>query len=671
MTNPITPDLVYHIKTVGDPALSSDGTLLAYTLGWIDKETLESRSRVMVIELGKGSCKEFTQGQRDSAPMFSPDGRKLAFLRSGGGGPAQVWAMGADGGEARQLTHAAKGVFDYAWSPDGKRMAVCSDVDPKAGDAPAGPDSVPQVTVVRRVRYRYDTLGWRGDSHFHLSVLDLESGETHQITDGDWDDTAPVWSPDGSQIAFISGRRDDRDLLALSEVYAVPSAGGEAKFVSDGLFSVGALTWSPDGHRLAVVGSDAPEGMVLWQGWLYVLEEGKEPRKLTGDTNKPYLGFPSVMRPATLRWTDDGRIIYLGERKGESFLFQPPSGDAQAPSGDAQTPSGGGTSETVWGGSCLSTGFSLDQGAAEAVVTASFPESPGELYHVELATGRTKQLTDHNGPYMKEHPAAHLEKFIIKRPGERPGDGAGFEIECRLWFPPEFNAALTYPLVLDIHGGPNGAFYDSFVPAQQVLATAGYLVLAVNPRGSSTYGADFMMTVLGDWGGEDYQDLMAAVDELCQRPYVDPERLGVHGYSYGGYMTSWTVGHTNRFKAAVAGAPCINLHSMYGTSDIGISFGEAQWGGSIADAADRMLDRSPISYAAKVETPVLLLHGDADARCPIGQSEEYFTVLKRLGKEVEFVRFPGCSHLFPRMGHPKMREEYLARTLAWFNRFLT
>ena len=647
MTNPITPDLVYHIKTAGDPALSPDGALLAYTLGWVDGETLESRSRIMVIDLGTGLRREFTRGEKDSAPRFSPDGRRLSFLRSDGG-RAQVWAMESDGGEARQLTHASKGVFDYGWSPDGKRLVVCGDVDPEDGGATAGPEGVPRVTVVRRVRYRYDTLGWRGDSHFHLSVLDLESGETRQITGGDWDDTAPVWSPDGSQIAFISGRRDDRDFLALSEVYTVPAAGGEPKLLSQGLFSVGSLTWSPDGRQLAVVGSDAPEGMVLWQGWLYVLEDGKEPRRLTDDTIKPYLGFPSVMRPATLRWTDDGRILYLGERKGESFLFG--------------TPSGGGPSETIWGGSCLSTGLAFDQGAAQAVVSASFATSPGDLYQIDLATGRSKQLSDHNGSYMEEHPPARLEKFSIKR--------LGFEIECRLWFPPGFDTALTYPLVLDIHGGPNGAFYDSFVPAQQVLATAGYLVLAVNPRGSSTYGVDFMMAVLGDWGGEDYQDLMAAVDELCRRPYVDPDRLGVHGYSYGGYMASWTVGHTSRFKAAVVGAPCINLHSMYGTSDIGISFGEAQWGGSLVDAAEKMLERSPISYAAKVDTPVLLLHGEADARCPIGQSEEYFTALKRLGKEVEFVRFPGCSHLFPRMGHPKMREEYLARTLGWFNRFL-
>lgn len=331
---PITPDLVYHLKTSGDPALSPDGTLLAYTLGWVDSESLESRSRITLMDLGTGSSDELTQGDKDTAPKFSPDGRQVAFLRSEGGGPSQVWATELKGGNERQLTELRKGVFDYEWSPDGKSLVICADVDPDSDASPAGPDGVPQVTVVQRVRYRYDTLGWRGDAHFHLFVLDLESGQARQITDGDWDDTAPVWSPDGSQVAFISGRRDDRDFLALSEVYTVPAAGGEAKSVSDGLFSVGALTWSPDGRALAVVGSDAPEGMVLWQGWLYVLEEGKEPRKLTDDTIKPYLGFPSVMRPATLRWTGDGRIIYLGERKGESFLFQTPSqGGRVQPSG--------------------------------------------------------------------------------------------------------------------------------------------------------------------------------------------------------------------------------------------------------------------------------------------------------------------------------------------------
>ena len=195
-------------------------------------------------------------------------------------------------------------------------------------------------------------------------------------------------------------------------------------------------------------------------------------------------------------------------------------------------------------------------------------------------------------------------------------------------------------------------------------------MLCVNPRGSSTYGAQFAKAVLRDWGGEDYRDIMAAVDEVCSRPYVDPSRLGVHGYSYGGFMSSWIIGHDTRFGAAVVGAPCIDLASMYGTSDIGVSFGEQQWGGLRHDSESVLRDHSPITYAADVQTPVLLLHGEADHRCPIEQSEQYFVTLKRLGKEVEFVRFQGCSHLFLRSGHPRLREEYLRRMLDWFDSHL-
>ena len=274
---------------------------------------------------------------------------------------------------------------------------------------------------------------------------------------------------------------------------------------------------------------------------------------------------------------------------------------------------------------------------------------------------------DPNAAFLSRQPKQTLEKFSIER--------AGFDIEGRLWFPPFFDPSQRYPLILDIHGGPNGAFYDSFVPWQQALAGSGYLVLAVNPRGSSTYGNAFMRAVLGDWGGEDYLDLMAALDHVCQREYVDGERLGIHGYSYGGYMTGWAIGHTGRFGAAVIGAPCTNLYTMYGTSDIGISFGEPQWGGSVADTppevmAQKLLSRSPISCVRDVHTPALLLHGEADARCPIAQSEEYFTALKRLGKTVEFIRFPGSNHAFPRAGHPRMREEYLSRMVDWFDDWL-
>ena len=308
------------------------------------------------------------------------------------------------------------------------------------------------------------------------------------------------------------------------------------------------------------------------------------------------------------------------------------------------------------------TSVSFDENNGKAVVAFTSPKSYGDLQLIDVKNGDGSQLTFYNTSYFKEHPPATLRKSSFDR--------AGFDIQARVWFPPEFDESRKYPLILDIHGGPNGCFYDTFTPVQHILATAGYVVLAVNPRGSSSYGLEFTMAVLGDWGGEDYQDLMMAVDELVDRPYIDESRLGVYGYSYGGFMSSWVVGHTDRFKAAVIGAPCINLSSMYGTSDIGISFGERQWGGLRKDALDKYMERSPLTYASNVTTPVLLMHGEADYRVPIEQGEQFFVTLKRLGKEIEFVRFPDSAHGFVRLGHPKLRVEYLARVLGWFEKHL-
>jgi dipeptidyl aminopeptidase/acylaminoacyl peptidase len=656
MSQPISPDMVRQLNTVADPSLSPDGSRLAYTLSWVNADNLESRSRIMMLELDSGPDQEFTQGLKDSGPRFSPDGGTLAFLRADQQDRRQVWVMPVSGGESRQLTSGPGRVIDFAWSPNSRQLAFCADVGPESQKREDSTLSIPEVREVRRIRYQYDTLGWRGDSHFHIFLADVSNGTVRQLTDGDWDDLSPVWSPDGSRIAFISGRRDDRDFRALTEAYVVPASGGEPCLWSEGLTSIGALTWSPDGQKLLAVGSPAPGFLVVWQGWLYILELDKPPLRLTDDSFRPLVGFPSITRPVEIRWTDGQQIILLGDAKGESFLYQ--------------ASSAGNSTRRLLGGGWQNTDLALDASARNAVVFSSSWRSPSDLFYLNLGTGDRKQLTFHNREYLQEHPPAQMDKFSIRR--------SGWDIECRLFFPSDFDVSQMYPLVLDIHGGPNGAFYDSFTSWQQVLATSGYLVLAVNPRGSSTYGDDFMMAVLGDWGGEDYLDLMATVDEVTSRPYVDETRLGVHGYSYGGYMTSWIVGHTNRFRAAVVGAPCIDLFSMYGTSDIGVSFGEVQWGNTLEEAtaegfsqlAAQLLQRSPISYVSKVETPVLLLHGEADVRCPIGQSEEYFVMLKRLGKEVEFVRFPGCSHLFPRLGHPKMREEYLARTLSWFEKYL-
>ncbi len=646
MPGPITPDLVYELVSASSPSLSPDGSRVAFSRSVYDRDKRAHRSRIVVAELPGGEPREFTQGDRDGSPSFSPDGESIAFQRPDDRGRKQLWLIPASGGEARQITKADASVNEFAWSPDGSRIAFVSDVDPdRAPDS--GKSSEPRVTVVRRIRYRFDTQGWRGNAHTHLFVVDVDTGETRQLTDGDWDDHMPAWSPDGERIAFVSDRSEDRDLTNRREVYVVPAGGGEPEEWSRGLVSMLAATWSPDGRRLVALGTDDPGIILPWHARLFILEPGQPPRAITDGSVSPVGGFPPAPTPE-MRWTDDDGVLFLGDSRGETFLYR----------ADAA----GGETRRVWGGGSQTSDLSIDAAAGTAVVVSVPPDSAGDLHAVDLESGSSAQLTCYNRKYFEKHPPGRMEKFALDR--------GGFAIESRVVVPPDFDPAHRYPMVLDIHGGPQSAFFDAFNPIQQVLATAGYVVLAVNPRGSSGYGIDFVKAVLEDWGGEDYRDIMAAVEEMSGRPYVDETRLGVTGYSYGGYLTSWIVGHETRFGAAVVGAPVTDLTSMYGTSDIGVSFGEIEWGGTRRDALSRYLEMSPITYAADVTAPVLLLHGEADLRCPIGQSEQYFVELKRLGKEVEMVRFPGSYHTFLRLGHPKLREEYLARTLAWFDRHL-
>ena len=648
MSSPITPDVIFQLTTVSDPTLSPDATRLAFAKAKVDKAKIESRSQIMMMALPDGTPVPFTQGAKDGTPRFSPDGTTVAFLRPDDKDRRQLWLIPSSGGEAEQLTKVPGGVTEFSCSPDSRSLVFVSDVDPDRLPDDHDATKDPQVRVVRRVSYRADTIGWRGDAHRHLFIINVHDDEPRQLTDGDWDNGGPAWSHDGTRIAFISGRRDDRDFVPYNEAYVVSAKGGEPEQWSQGLSSVGAVTWSPNGASLAPIGSDDDEIGTGWQGWVFILEPGKDPQRLTDDSIKPAAGFAPTVPAPQMRWTEDGRILFLADTRGESYL--------------CEVLAAGGELRRIAGGGAQYSTLSLDGRARKAVVLAVTPASSGDLHLIGLEDGSQASLTAYNREYFDEHPAARLEKFTLHR--------GGMEIECRLLLPPDFDESRRYPLVVDIHGGPHGVFSDAFSPTQQVLATAGYVVLCVNPRGSSTYGAEFVKAVLRDWRGEDYLDIMAAVEEVCSRPYVDSSRLGVHGYSYGGFMSSWIIGHDTRFGAAVVGAPCINLSSMYGTSDIGVSFGELQWGGMRKDALEAFLEHSPLTYAPNVETPVLLLHGEADARCPIEQSEQYFVALKRLGKEVEFVRFPGCSHLFLRNGHPRLREEYLARMQAWFDRHL-
>ncbi len=646
MASPIGPDFHYHTKVAREASISPDGTAVVYTVGRFEKESpLELKD--VYIQQFEGGEPTLLQ-ENASLAVWAPDGSALAFLRVDGKGVGQLWKCGADGSDAVQLTRQAGPVDVFAWSPSGEHIAYRADVDPDAGRDDLAPRSTD------RIRFQQDGFGWRGDAFRQLFVLDVASGESRQLTDAEAEHGPPVWSPSGDRIAYLTDQGPFRDTTSRNEVYVQAVVGGKAERWSGGLFMSDGVAWSPDGKRLAVIGAERVQQVgghgLTCQGWMYVLEPGAYPRRLTDDSLRPISGanIPLGAGTPAVRWPTDRQIFFIADARGESFICI-----ADPESKQVRRVTKGSEQIIDWDVSA----------AHDTVVTASNTlEGTGELYAVDTLHGDRVQLTHLNDEYFSEHPVARFERVSVTSEKR--------EIDVRIWFPPDMDPNRSYPVLLDVHGGPHSVFYDAFYPVHQVGATNGYIVVAPNPRGSSSYGLEFATAVHGDWGGGDYLDVMAALSSVLRRPYADESRVVMHGSSYGGFMASWAVGHTDRFKAAVIGAPVTNLPSFYGTSDIGVPFSEVQFGGSRSKNLPWYVRHSPVTYAENVSTPVLLIHGEDDGRVLIEQSEQYFVALKRAGKTVEFVRMPETSHGIFRAKHGRIREEYFQRMLDWFSRFL-
>lgn len=644
MGTPLTPrTAVYGLKAAGDPQLSPDGATIVYSLGAIDFETKKTASHLYACSPDGSDTRQLTYaGQQNRGARWSPDGRQLAFVsdrveKSG------IFLLALDGGESRELCRYAPGsIQDLAWSPDGTRIAFIAPFDednPESARPKEG--AAPPVRVTRRIDYKQDTRGYLDDLRWHLFVLDVASGEYERISTRSDDHTNPAWSPDGTQLAVrIYLQNTMRSALAL-----LPAGGGETMLVTPESGAVSTWAWSPDGSRIAYTGD--PE--VTWQpDWfVYDLASG-ETRRVTGDLPcLPDGGFTPVVPPSQPAWIDDHRLLFHAVHRGASGLWEVDidSGDVQQVEGELE----------------LRAGMSTDRAGRYVAQAGGGLDWSGEIVVIDRQGGGRKRITTYNDAVFAES-KLEWERFDVRR-----GD---YVTEAWLLKPQGFDPSRRYPLVLDVHGGPNGFYGYGFNAIQQVLAGAGFVVVFANPRGSTSYGRDFTLQVMDDWGGEDYLDLMAVVDRACEEPYVDRGRLGIWGYSYGGYMTAWTISQSQRFRAAVCGAPCFDLESMYGTSDIAHFFGKVQWGGPPHEAREAYARRSPSNYAHNTRTPTLIVHGEADDRCPIGQGEQMYVALKEANCEVEFARYPGGSHLFLRVGPPEHREDVLERVTAWFKAHL-
>ena len=652
----VQPDYHYHLKTASSPSISPNDKAVVFTVHRFEQGANEANTDVFVKSLGNSVIlTQITNSGTASKPAWSPDSKKIAFLDKDESGVKQIFTRVASGGEPIALTNRIADVDAFAYSPDGSKIAFRSLVPGVDELALINSDAdTPKIRTARRIRYQQDGVGWRGDSFYHLFVYDFSSKETIQITEGEGDSGPPVWSHDSDRIAFITDRNAEREISSKSELYVCDADGSKTELWSSDMFMVESIAWSPDSTRIAVTGgmtkSEVGGYGLTTQSSIYILEPGNAPIKLTNDSIRPHAngaGFPITADSPSMSWASESdEVIFGADSKGQSHVAI----------ASTNTPDQVRLVTDGW----QITELSVSSGAGFAVVAASSPTSHGELFLIDLNSGDVHTVTNLNSGFFDDHKVATLEKFSINRDG--------FEVETRVWLPADFDSSKKYPLLLDVHGGPHSAFYDSFYPIHQVGTGAGYVVVAPNPRGSSTYGLDFATAVHGDWGIGDYEDVMAAMEQVVARDYIDESRVVIHGSSYGGFMSSWAVGHTDRFNAAVIAAPVTNLPSFYGTSDIGVNFSETQLGGERFERIEHYREHSPLTYARNVVTPVLLLHGEDDIRVPIEQSEQYFIALKRHGKEVEFVRLPGTSHGIFRAKHPMIRREYFKRMLEWFER---
>lgn len=619
-----------------------DGTRVAFTVTRID---IEADRYVSEISLWDGQrTRAFTHGPGDRSPRWSPDGARLAFIRKGDedGARPQLAVMSTDGGEALVLTDVPLGVEDLEWSPDGQRIAVVgvtwieelADLDDEERSR--------RPRRIDRLAWRADNDGWRHDRRRHIYVVDPDGQhDTSLLTPGDFDDTNPRWRPDGAAIAFLSARHDERDLDPGNQPFLVDLEGGEPR----PLAPVGGwegLSWRPDGVLHLVGLEDAwafPDVGRVWRSE----EAGRT--DLTGHLDRDIAPFAPAVSPSGPQWIGEEFVI-CAEDAGRVRVI------SVAP--DA-------TTEDLIGGDRCVTGASPRADGTAIAFVATTPTYPGELYWWE--DGEERVLTDLNAAFRDEVALVAPEPFSY--------DSDGVSIQGWAYLPPGDGQV---PLLLNIHGGPASQFGWYFFDEFQVYAGAGYGVVAVNPRGSSGRGRDFVRAVVGRWAEDDppdMRDLRGAVDAALERfPRLDGGRLGVMGGSYGGFATARILAADGRFDSGIVERGLLSWLSFAGTSDIGAFFDVMYLGAQLPDGFEQLWRASPLRTAHRITTPTLVIHSESDFRTPMEQGEQLFAVLRRHGVTTEFVRFPDESHELSRSGSPKHRVERFDLVLDWHARHL-
>ena len=615
--------------------LSPDNSKLVFTKREMDTEEWESVTHVWVHDLEANESIQLTNSLRgESNPRWLPDGRVLFSSRRSEGDDAenQYWAISLRGGEAVPFFDDDEAPNSGSFTRDFSMIAYAEEserVDKEEWEE--------RTEKKDDAYYAEVKLTWQ-----HLWVYDPETGEKTQITEGEFDHQGPQWSPDGEWIAFTSNRTQtqmgDSDRSDNSDVLVIAADGGEPRNLSAS--NAGAdrgPVWSPDGTRIAYTGSLVENGAAAQSDVFVVAVSGGEPRNLTLDVNLSASG---------VRWSEDGSEILFTVANGLSSHLYKMSATGSEP--EMILPD----DDFIYGGTTLS-----DDGT-KLTFTGSSPYTTGEVFIADADGSNIEHVLS---------PTGGMEDFDIARSELLTWEGAdGWEIEGVLTYPIDYVEGQSYPMILQVHGGPHGRYSKAFNSGSQIWAARGYAVLRGNPRGSSGRSYEFSNANYMDWGGKDFEDLMEGVDHVVDMGIADPDQLAIMGGSYGGFMTFWSITQTDRFKAAIGHAAISDWYAFYGQTDIPFLL-EFGFGGLPWETKETFEEFSPIEYAVNVTTPLLITHGEEDARVPITQGEEYFRTLKKMGNDVEFLRFPREGHGIREPRHRIYLDQEQAK---WFDRWI-
>jgi dipeptidyl aminopeptidase/acylaminoacyl peptidase len=657
------PDDIACLTDVSEPRVSPDGTVIACVVTTVDLEKNSYRKRVWAAPAdGSESPRPLTNGEhQDTLPRWSPDGTRLAFVshREGEGKGSQLWLLPFAGGEPELVCGVAEEIEALAWAPDGDRIAFTA----RARDEDRYQHEKDRDRPARRIDVlgpRFDGFGWTVDRRRQVFVVDAgPAAEPRQLTQGPYDHTGVSWSPDGSRLVTSAGRHPGWDVdgavdLCLIDAGSVAGDPAEPLRLTATGPHYSLPAWSPDGAHIACCLSD--RRVIPTHGRVALVDAA------TGAVTVVTSGYDrnscSNLSGAREPLWDGDRLLFQADDQGNVPLL-------------SAAPAAGASVAVILGGDRQTTGFDL-AGGTLAVVVADPMHLP-ELGIVDQASGSVRILTSFGAEFEAALDVVRPERFVAT-------SADGTEVEAWLLRPVAAEPSRRYPTLVNIHGGPFAQYGNRLFDEFQIQAAAGYCVVYGNPRGSSGYSEAFGRAIRGPkaaqhpgrgWGSVDFDDLMALADAAASRfDCVDAERLGVLGGSYGGYLTSWAIGHTKRFKAAISERAVNNILTMTWTSDIGVGFNGGYLGVSHLDDPAEFLRQSPVSAIRDITTPVLILHSEEDWRCPISQAEELFVGLHLLGRDVEFVRFPGEGHELSRSGSPRHRIQRAQLILDWFGRKL-